>query len=156
MVLQHRMHNAGRLASVFDPQLDASDPRACHSPLALFSADRVGAANASHSAFLPEPETRNGLSLAHNDAFAPLRGQRSRPVPSLPPRKISSTRSIQNSSTQFGFRSRTGRNPHSEPVVPAKTLRAPVIAADIHSPSGFFDLPDQSVRSALSQETRLA
>jgi hypothetical protein len=33
---------------------------------------------------LPEPETRNGLSLARNDTCAPLRGLCSRPVPSFP------------------------------------------------------------------------
>jgi hypothetical protein len=74
--------------SVFDPQPNAPESTIFRSPTTLFSARRVSAKNdLQQVCILPEPETRNGLSLARNDAFAPLRGQCSRPVPSLPRRR---------------------------------------------------------------------
>ena len=53
------------------------------SPPLPFSLCRVIASVRSRYRTPPEPKTRNGLSLAGNDACAPLRGRCSRPVPSL-------------------------------------------------------------------------
>jgi hypothetical protein len=65
---------------------------------------------------LPEPESRYGLSLAHNDAETPLRGQRSRPAPSIPHPKPSQIRSIPSSFAPSGFEADPGRYLRPKPV----------------------------------------
>jgi hypothetical protein len=104
----------------------------------------------------PEPETRNGLSLARNDAFAPLRGLRSRPASSNPCQKRSPTRSISGSSAPPRF-----RKPAQGEINALDPLSGPApgplaISAGLHSPSGLLNLPDRSVRPVPSQEARLA
>jgi hypothetical protein len=64
----------------------------------------------------PEPETRNGLSLARNDAFAPLRGQSSRPVPSLPRQSSPRIRSIETLPLDSVSTPKSGESQHSDPL----------------------------------------
>jgi len=69
------------------------------------------------SCILPEPETRNGLSLARNDAFATITRSM------LPPCSFASTPEMstnpfdRNSFAQFGFEAETGRMSTSRPVI---------------------------------------
>jgi hypothetical protein len=99
--------------SVFDLRPDAPGSTVFRSPATPFSARRVNAKNdLQQVCILPEPETRNGLSLARNDAFAPLRGQCSRPVPSLPRRRSFADPFDRGSSARFGFEAKPGENHH--------------------------------------------
>jgi hypothetical protein len=105
---------------------------------------------------LPEPETRNGLSLARNDAFAtitrstlPTCAFASTPVflcepvrPQAPP--LGSV-SKPKPGEFFTF------DPLSAPI-----SGAPVMPSDLRIPFRFFNPPDQSVQPASSQQARLA
>jgi hypothetical protein len=68
----------------------------------------------------------------------PLRGQCSRPAPSIPRYKLSRVRSTFNSSAPFGFEADTGRNPCQKPVSRAN-LRRSCSFPGIHSPSGLVE-----------------
>jgi len=74
------------------------------------------------SAEEPEPETRNDLSLARNDSYAAITGSM------LPVCPFDSTQEMISDSLSASI-----------PGAPVENTRP-------HSPSGHFDLPDQSVR----------
>jgi len=98
---------------------------ACCSPLPPFSMPRVNAPNALFGyRTLPEPISRYGLSLAHNDVFTPFRGQCSRPAPSTSHRIPSRIRSISGSFAPFGFEADPGRYPCPKPVIHADFRRS--------------------------------
>jgi hypothetical protein len=61
-----------------------------------------------HGCILPEPETRNGLSLARNDAFATITRSMLPACAFASTQKISCARSIPGSSTRFGFEAESG------------------------------------------------
>jgi hypothetical protein len=64
-------------------------------------------------------QSRNFGAAFHSPATAlspPLRGQRSRPAPSISYRKIPRSRSIHRSFAPFGFEADTGRYPRERPV----------------------------------------
>jgi len=86
---------------------------------------------------------------------SPLRGQRSRPAPSLPHRKTSQARSIPSSSTPSGFDAVRGEF-HAWNPLPVWISSAPMTSTDPHSPLGLLDPPDQSVQAVPSREARLA
>jgi hypothetical protein len=83
----------------------------------------------------PEPETRNGLSLARNDAFATITRS------TLPPCSFASTPKTFRVPVRSGVPSldsvskRTGRIRHPGPVV-RTNLRRCCDASRLHSPSG--------------------
>ena len=96
-----------------------------NSLLLPFGLPQVNAPNAIFGfRTLPEPEFRCGLSLARNDAFAPFRGQRSRPAPSIPHRISSRNRSIPGSFAPFGFEADPGRSHCPKPVSRANLRRS--------------------------------
>ena len=75
----------------------------------------------------------------------PLRGQCSRPAPSLPRKRSSHTRSIRNSSLDSVFEAEPGEFIAPDPLHPPISS-APVSFAGLHSPLGRFQ-PSGSKRS---------
>jgi hypothetical protein len=102
----------------------------------------------------PEPESRNGLSLAHNDAFATIAGSTLLACPFVSPRKILQTRSIHCSPTPFGFEADPGRDPRFGPVAYTDFPRS---CCSLRSPLPFRSFePSGSKRSnGEPQEARL-
>jgi hypothetical protein len=84
----------------------------------------------------------------------PLRGQRSWPAPSIPRISFAPIRSTESSPLGSVSKPKPGEFITFDPLS-ARCLRAPVTPHRLHSPSGRFDLPDQSVQRASSQEARL-
>jgi hypothetical protein len=142
--------------SVFDPRPDAPESIVLRSPATLFSARGV---NAKHAFSLTSCRSRK-LGTAFRSPVTtlspPLRGQCSRPAPSIPRRRFFANpfhrkllRSVRFSKTE------TGRIHRFRPVVRAALRRSrDVIRSPL--PFRFFNLPDQSVQPAPSQEARLA
>jgi len=105
---------------------------------------------------LPEPETRNGLSLARNDAFATITRS------TLPPCSFASTPVFlrvpaRSKAPPLGSVSK----PKPGEFFTYDPLSAPIsgalaMSSDLHSPSGGLHPPDQSVQPASSQQARLA
>ncbi len=104
-----------------------------------------------------EPKTRSGLSLARDDACAPLRGHRSRPAPSFS-RYQNSVSEPADSELHRSVRfrkPRPGRYRRSQPVACA-VIRHFSDSFRLHSPSGHWNLPDQSRSAGIShQKARL-
>jgi len=126
---------------VFDPRPDAPESIVSHSPETPFGAHRVKVKNEVFNTRIPpEPETRNGLSLARNDAFAtitrsmlPTCAFASTPVfpcepvrPQAPPLG-SVSKPIPGEFFTF--------DPLSAPI-----SGAPAMPSGLHSPSGFSTL----------------
>ena len=110
----------------------------------------------SGSHILPEPETRNGLSLARNDAFATIARSallaclfESTPNTFPSPFDLRLFHSVPVSKPPQG--EINALDPLPEPISGALA-----IFADLHSPLGLLNLPDQSVRPVPSPEARLA
>jgi len=127
----------------------------CRSPPPLFSARRVGATNISSADNIrPEPETRNGLSLARNDAFATITRSTFLACPFESTYKHCADPFRRRLSARFGFEAATGRIHHPQPVIHALLIRSHD-ATPSPLPFGRFCPPDQSVQRAASQEARL-
>jgi hypothetical protein len=143
--------------SVFDPRPDAPDSIASRSPEAPFGARRV---NAKNAASIPASCRSRKLGTAFRSPVTtlspPLRGQRSRPAPSLPrqcffanpfdPRLLRSVR----------FRSRNRANSSPSTRCPRRSpalLRCHPVSTPLKVVS---HPPDQSVQPASSQQARLA
>ena len=102
----------------------------------------------------PEPETRNGLSLARNDAFATIPRSTFLACPFESTYKLCADPLDQRLSARFGFEAVTGRIHHLRPVIHASLIRSHD-ATPSPLPFGRFGPPDQSVQRATSQEARL-
>jgi hypothetical protein len=100
---------------------------------------RVIATNESSSDFsiLPEPESRYGLSLAHNDAFATIARSMFLACTFVSTSETLRIRSIPDSFAPSGFEAEPGRRQRPEPVS-RSTLRYPEFVPDLHSPSGLL------------------
>ena len=104
---------------------------------------------------LPEPETRNGLSLARNDAFATIARS------TLPTCLFeSSLETFPNPFDPGLLRSAPVSMPAQGEISALDPLSGPIsgalgIFAGLHSPSGLLNLPDQSVQPVPSREARL-
>jgi len=134
---------------------DQPDFGACRSPLALFSTQQVSAANALsdlHSAGAgnsERPFARPQRRLATiTGSMLPVC-----PFDSTP--ETTQTRSIADSPPSSVSKPTLGEFIAGDPLS-APISSAPVKNTRTHSPLGHFDLPDQSVHRASSQETRLA
>jgi hypothetical protein len=103
----------------------------------------------------PEPETRNGLSLARNDAFATITRSMLLPCSFASTPEISTNPFDRNSFAQFGFDAETGRMSTLRPVI---RRFAPPLLRFRRSPLpfGYCNPPDQSVQPGSSQEARFA
>jgi hypothetical protein len=90
--------------SAFDPQQDRPDSASVARWRRLSATRRVNATNASSTDFSipPEPETRNGLSLARNDACATITGSK------LPACSFASARTSFAGSFDLGLSARLG------------------------------------------------
>jgi hypothetical protein len=102
----------------------------------------------------PEPETRNGLSLARNDAFATITRSTFLACPFESTYKLCADPLDQRLSARFGFEAVTGRIHHLRPVIHASLIRSHD-ATPSPLPFRRFGPPDQSVQRASSQEARL-
>jgi len=126
------------------------------SPTALFSAYRVNAKTSAQCFHIqPEPETRNGLSLARNDAFATITRSMLLPCPFASTPGISTNPFDRNSFAQSGFETENRANfnvPTRYPQALPPFLKLPRSPL----PFGYFNPPDQSVRPASLQKARFA
>jgi hypothetical protein len=102
----------------------------------------------------PEPETRNGLSLARNDAFATITRSTFLACPFESTYKVCADPFDRELSTRFGFEAETGRIHHPRPVIHALPIRSRDVTR-LHFPLGCFCPPDRSVQRASSLEARL-
>jgi hypothetical protein len=105
---------------------------------------------------LPEPETRNGLSLARNDAFATITGSTFLTCPFASTPKLL-REPVRPKTPPLGSVSK----PKPGEIITFDPLSAPISGAfattsDLHSPSGCFNPPDRSVQPASPQQARLA
>jgi hypothetical protein len=103
----------------------------------------------------PEPETRNGLSLARNDAFATITRSTFLACPFDSTYKLCADPFHRRLSARLGFEAATGRIHRPRPVICALPIRSRD-AAPSPLPFGLFCPPDQSVQRTTSQEARLA
>jgi len=85
----------------------------------------------------------------------PLRGQHSRPAPSLPRQCFFAHPLDRRLLARFGFEAETGRIHHLRPVVRADLRRCCAVSRS-PLPLRFFNPPDQSVQPASSQQARHA
>jgi hypothetical protein len=102
----------------------------------------------------PEPETRNGLSLARNDAFATITRSTFLACPFDSTYKLCADPFDRRLSTRFGFEAETGRIQYLRPVIHALPIRSHD-ATPSPLPFGLFCPPDRSVQRASLQEARL-
>ena len=142
--------------SAFDPQPDTPDSTFA-ARRRRFSA-RAGSVQQTfprRTYIRPEPETRNGLSLARNDAFATITRSTFLACPFDSTYKLCADPFDPRLSARFGFEAATGRIHHPRPVIHALLSRSHD-ATPSPLPFGRFGPPDQSVQRASSQEARLA
>ena len=132
--------------SAFDPQPDTPDSTFA-ARRRRFSA-RAGSVQQMFPRRIhirPEPETRNGLSLARNDAFATITRSTFLACPFDSTYKLCADPFDRRLSARFGFEAETGRIRHLRPVVRAD-LRRPCDAIRSPLPFGFIQ-PSGSKRS---------
>src|SRR5579863_9926013 len=101
----------------------------------------------------PEPETRNGLSLARNDAFATITRSMLLTCPFESTQILAQIRSISGSPLGSVSKPKPGEFVTFDPL---SSPRPCVLMKNhrLHSPSGNFRPPDQSVQRASSIEAR--
>jgi hypothetical protein len=126
--------------SAFDPRRDAVEPSFLARRRGLSAPTGSAQENAAQHHILPEPETRNGLSLARNDAFATIT------------RSMLPTCSFASTSVSLRVPVRSKAPPLSSVSKPKNransslrtrcppTSDALVTAPDLHSPLGFSTL----------------
>ncbi len=85
----------------------------------------------------PEPESRYGLSLAHNDAFATIARSTFLTCTFVSASETPRIRSIPSSFAPFGFEAEPGRFQHPEPVT-RFDLPCPRFIPGLHSPLGLL------------------
>jgi hypothetical protein len=111
--------------SALDPQPDTPDSTFA-ARRRRFSA-RAGSVQQTfpqRTCIRPEPETRNGLSLARNDAFATITRSTFLACPFDSTYKLCADPFDQRLSTRFGFEAATGRIHHPRPVIHASLTRS--------------------------------
>jgi len=141
--------------SALDPQPDTPDSTSA-ARRRRFSA-RAGSVQQTFPRRIyirPEPETRNGLSLARNDACATITGSTFLACSFDSTYKLCADPFDPGLSTRLGFEAATGRIHHPRPVIHALLIRSHD-ATPSPLPFGLCRPPDQRVQRASSQEARL-